>query len=335
MTPEQTVHTNHGHAGRGRRNPGHDHDHNYRSAGRRSLIIVLILLCCHMGIEIAGGILSGSLGLLAHATHMITDAVAIGLALLAMWIAERPATITRTFGYHRTEVLAVMFNALALWVLASWILYEAYQRLGEHAHGHGHEVEGVLMFAVASAGLVINLLAAWILYRSSRHSINVEGAFWHIMADLMGSIAVVVSGVLTLTFDWDLVDPILSILIAALILVSSCRLAIKVFRVLLESVPAGLDMYRLYSALEEVEGVTLVHDVHAWTITSGYDALTAHVLVDPDYQGDFAPLLRRLRRIAYQEFGIRHITMQMEQSVADCTENHHVGHLEARTHAEA
>ena len=197
---------------RSRPHAGHDHDHDYRSAGRRSLIIVLILLCCHMGIEIAGGILSGSLGLLAHATHMITDAVAIGLALFAMWIAERPATITRTFGYHRTEVLVVMFNALALWVLASWIFYEAYRRLGEHADGHGHEVEGGLMLAVASAGLVINLLAAWILYRSSRHSINVEGAFWHIVADLMGSIAVVISGVLTLAFDWDLVDPILSII---------------------------------------------------------------------------------------------------------------------------
>ena len=335
MTPEHTGHTNHGHAGRGRGNRGHDHDHDYRSAGRRSLIIVLILLCCHMGIEIAGGILSGSLGLLAHAAHMMTDVVALGLALFAMWIAERPATITRTFGYHRTEVLVVMFNALALWVLASWIFYEAYLRLSEHADGHGHEVEGALMLAVASAGLVINLLAAWILYRSSRHSINVEGAFWHIVADLLGSIAVVISGVLTLAFDWDLVDPILSILIAALILVSSCRLAIKVFRVLLESVPAGLDMYRLCSALEDVEGVTLVHDVHAWTITSGYDALTAHVLVDPDYQGAFEPLLRRLRRISYQDFGIRHITIQIDQSVADCTEYHHVGHLEARTHAEA
>ncbi len=335
MTPEQTGHTNHDHASRGRIAPGHDHGHDYRSAGRRSLIMVLILLCCHMGIEIVGGILSGSLGLLAHATHMITDAVAIGLALFAMWIAERPATITRTFGYQRTEVLAVMFNALALWVLASWIIYEAYQRLGEHADGHGHEVEGVLMLAVASAGLAINLLAAWILYRSSRHNITVQGAFWHIVADLLGSIAVVISGILTLAFDWDLVDPILSMLIAALILVSSCRLAIMVFRVLLEGVPAGLDMCRLCNSLEEVEGVTLVHDVHAWTITSGYDALTAHVVVDPDYQGELEPLLRRLRHIAYQEFGIRHITIQIEQTGADCTENHHVGHLEARTHAEA
>ncbi len=244
-------------------NAGHDHHHDYRDAGRRSLIIVLILISCHMVIEIVGGILSGSLGLLAHATHMITDAVAVGLALFAMWIAERPATITRTFGFHRTEVLAVMFNALALWVLASWIFYEAYQRFSEHAEGHGHEVEGGLMLIVASVGLAINLLSAWTLYRSSRHSIIVEGAFWHIMADLLGSVTVVISGILTLLFDWDIVDPILSVLIAILILVSSCRLAIRVFRVLLENVPAGLDMYRLCSSLEDVEGVTLVHDVHA------------------------------------------------------------------------
>ena len=169
----------------------------------------------------------------------------------------------------------------------------------------------------------------------SRHSINVEGAFWHIMADLMSSVAVVVSGVLLLLFDWDLIDPILSMLIAALILVSSCRLAIKVFRVLLESAPAHLDMYQLFSALEDVEGVTLVHDVHAWTITTGYDALTAHVLVDSNYPVELGPLLRRLRQIAYRDFGISHITIQVEQSVADCTENHHVGHLSARSRAEA
>ena len=128
---------------------------------------------------------------------------------------------------------------------------------------------------------------------------------------------------------WELVDPILSILIATLILIISCRLAIKVFRVLLENVPPGLDIYRLCSELEDVEDVTLIHDVHAWTITTGYDALTAHVLIDPEYQGEFELLQRRLRRIAYEEFGIRHITIQIEQSVADCTESHHIGHLEA------
>ncbi len=196
----------------------HEHAHDLRKTGKRTLVAVLVMLSVQLTIEIIGGIMSGSLGLLAHATHMITDAVAVALALFAMWIAERPATISRTFGFHRTEVLVVLFNALALWVLASWILYEAYGRFTDHTAGHGHEVEGSIMLIVAIGGLAINSTSAWILYRSSSNSINIEGVFWHIMADLMGSIAVVISAVITLLFDWDIVDPILSVVIAALIL---------------------------------------------------------------------------------------------------------------------
>ena len=334
MTRSQNAirHPQDGHAhtsDRGRHTRDHDHAQDLRKASRRSLIAVLVMLCIHMTIEVIGGMLSGSLGLLAHAAHMITDAVAVGLALFAMWIAEHPATIKRTFGFHRTEVLVVMFNALALWMLASWILFEAYQRFTEHAAGHGHEVEGGLMLIVASTGLVINSISALILYRSSRHSINVEGAFWHIMADLLGSVAVVISGIITLLFDWDIVDPMLSVIIAVLILITSVRLAIKVFNVLLQNVPRGVDMYRLCSALEDVEGVTLVHDVHAWTLTPGYEFFTAHVMIEPGYQSDTHLLLRRLNRIAREESGIHHITIQIEQSASDCTENHHVDHLEA------
>ena len=312
----------------------HDHGHDHRSSSKRALLIVLVLVASHMTVEIVGGILSGSLGLLAHAPICSPTPLPWAWRCSQSGLRDARQASSRTYGFHRTEVLVVMFNALALWVLASWIFYEAYRRLSEHGAAHHHEVEGATMLIVAGIGLAINAVAAWILYRSSRHSINVEGAFWHIMADLMGSVVVVVSGVLVLLFDWDLVDPILSMLIAALILVSSCRLAIKVFRVLLEATPPHLDMYRLCSALEDVEGVTLVHDVHAWSITTGYDALTAHVLIDSDYRGELDPLLRRLRQIAYQEFGIHHITIQMEQSVADCTENHHVGHLAARSRAE-
>ena len=135
--------------------------------------------------------------------------------------------------------------------------------------------------------------------------------------------------------DWDLADPIITLSIAALILVSSVRLAFRVFRVLLETVPPHLDVYRLCHALEDIEGVTLVHDVHAWTITTGYDALTAHILIDPDYPGQIEPLLRRLRQIAYDDFGIHHITLQVERSAGECTENHHVGHLAATSRADA
>ena len=175
-----------------------DHTHDYRGTSKRALLIVLGLLVTHMIIEVVGSIMSGSLGLLAHATHMLTDAVAISLALFAMWIAERPSTITRTYGYHRAEVLVVLFNALALWVLATGIAYEAYLRISDHAHGHDHEVDGAIMVIVALIGLAIHLFAAWVLRRSSRHSINLEGVFWHILADMLGGIALIVSGFLEL-----------------------------------------------------------------------------------------------------------------------------------------
>ncbi len=316
---------------------GQDHSQDLRGASKRALLIVLGLLATHLAIEIVGGILSGSLGLLAHAAHMLTDALAVCLALFAMWVAERPATITRTFGFQRVEVLAVMFNALALWVLASWICYEAYLRLNEYARGHAHEVDGGIMVVVAIIGLANHGIAAYVLHRSSRHSFNVEGVFWHIVADMLGVVAVLISGFIALFFHLHFIDPIIGIFIAFLILVSSVRLAIRVFRVLLEIVPPHLDMYRLCHELEEVPGVTLVHDVHAWTITPGYEALTAHVLVDPDYPPDqIEPLLRQMRHIIQHEYGIRHVTLQVEQSLEGCSEeNHHVGHLAARSHAEA
>ena len=302
-----------------------DHDgsaHDHREAGRRRLLIALALISGYMGVEIAAGILSGSLALLADAAHMLTDAAAIALALFAMWIANRPASIERTFGYYRTEVLAALFNVVSLWVIAGWIFFEAYHRFREVP-----EVAGGIVLVAGGAGLVVNLIAVWILRRSAGHSLNVEGAFRHVMADLMGSIGVVISGVLTLAFGWWIADPILGVLIGALILAGSWRLVGKVFRVLLEGTPAHLDMGRLCSELESVAGVTLVHDIHAWTITSGYESLTAHVLVDPDYPGELETLRRQLQQIAYKDFGIAHITIQIEQSLEGCTERHHFDHL--------
>ena len=309
----------------------HAHSHDYRAAGKRGLLIVLGLICCQIAIETTGGLISGSLGLLAHATHVVTDGVAIGLALFAMWIAERPAAITRTFGFHRIEVLVVLLNAVALCILATWIFYGAYQRFNGLSHGHEHHLDGGIMLTVALAGLAINLLAAWTLHRSSKHSINVEGAFWHVAADTAGSVAVVVSGVILLIFDWDIVDPILSVLIGVLVMVSSIRLATKVFRILLEDTPAGLDMYQLCSKIEDEDGVTLVHDVHAWTITTDYNALAAHVLVDPSFEGDVELLMHRLQRMIHEEFDVQHVTLQMEHWATECYEHHHVGHLAARS----
>lgn len=298
------------------------HTHDYREAGRRRLLIALALIASYMAVEVAAGVISGSLALLADAAHMLTDAGAIGLALFAIWIGNRPASIKRTFGYYRTEVLAALFNVVSLWVLAGWVFLEAYHRFRDVP-----EVAGGMVLVAGGIGLGVNLAAAWILRRSAEHSLNVEGAFRHVMADLMGSIGVMVSGALTLAFGWWIADPILSILIGALILVSSWRLVVNVFHVLLEGAPARIDMHSLCMALEDVEGVTLVHDIHAWTITSGYESLTAHVLVDPNYPGELETLRRRLQQIAYHDFGIAHITIQMEQSLEGCTERHHFDHL--------
>ena len=284
--------------------------------------------------EVVGGILSGSLALLADAAHMLTDAGAIALALLAMWLSNRPPTPERTFGFHRSEVLAAMVNALSLWLITGWIFWEAWSRFSE---GHAH-VEGVLMLSVGVVGLLVNIIAAWILHRQSGHSLNVEGAYWHVMADLLGSVGVVISGVLILAFNWWWVDPIASVIIGVLVLMSSWRLTLRVFRVLLDETPASLDLYAICHAIEDVPGVTLVHDVHARTVTSGYDVFTAHILIDPSHPAvaeGFAPLRNELVRLIHDDFGIAHSTLQLEHTLTGCTEDHHVGHLEATSRAAA
>ena len=321
-------HDDHGH---GHDHHDHDHAHDLRGASKKSLVLALGLISSFMFVEVIGGILSGSLALLADAAHMLTDAGAIALALFAMWIAERPASVESTFGYYRTEILAALANTLSLWLIAGWIFLEAYHRLRDTP-----EVEGPLLLGVGLAGLVVNILAAYVLHRAAGESLNAEGAFQHVMADLFGSIGVVISGGLILAFattpdsPWFIVDPLLSIGIGLLILKVSWGLFMRVFKVLLEGTPKHLDMYRICSDMEDVPGVTIIHDVHAWTITSGYDAMTAHVLVDSAQRGSEDELLTRLRGIAYGH-GIGHVTLQLEYSATDCEENHHVEHLVARS----
>ena len=311
-------HDHHGH-------DDHDHSHDYTDVNRRSLVIALTLIGGFMIAEVIGGIMSGSLALLSDAGHMITDAAAIALALVAQRMAQRDASAERTFGYRRAEVLAAMLNALSLWLIAAWVFFEAYHRIRDVP-----DVEGGLLLVVGVLGLLVNIAAAWVLHRSAEHSMNVEGAFRHVMADLMGSVGVVISGVVIITLGWTIVDPILSILIGILILASSWRLTVKVFHVLMEAVPENIDVYALCHELEEQPGVTLVHDVHVWTISSGHESFTAHVLIDPSFEGDMDELIHRMQAIARHDFGIGHITIQAEKSLAGCTERHHVGHLMAR-----
>ena len=289
-----------------------------------------MLITGYMIAEVIGGIASGSLALLADAGHMLTDAAAILMALVAIWIAQRPASIERTFGYHRTEILAALINAFSLWIIAAYIVFEAYHR----AFVEVPAIEGWWVLGIGTGGLLVNLAAAWILHGSSEHSLNVEGAMQHVIADLLGSVAVVISAILILTLEGSVaniyvVDPILSVVIALLIVWNTRHLIVRVTNVLLEGVPEHIDVYELCFEIEEVEGVTLIHDVHVWTITQGNEAFTAHILMDPSYHEDHSTALERIKEIVHSH-GIGHATIQLERSVAACTEEefHHVGHLE-------
>ena len=299
----------------------HQTNHGYRAADRRSLLIALALTSGYLVVAIAGGVLANSLSLLADALHMVTDTAAIGLALLALWMAGRPTTFTRTFGLHRAEILAALVNAVSLWAITVWIFYEAYGRFT-----HPREVEGGIMLAVGLGGLLVNLVVAWMLHRSAGHSLNVQGAFLHVIGDLLGSIAVVAGSFLIIAFGWTIADPVFGVIIGILILVSSGYLLWRVGQVLMEGVPAHLDLDQLCQGLEEVPGVVEVHDIHAWSITTGYDVLSAHVIADFANQDTYDRILHDLQDAVYRRFNLAHMTVQLESSTSGCVEDHHLEH---------
>ena len=325
---DHDAHAGHDHSGHDHSGHGHDHAHDLRGASRKSLIIALCLISTYMVAEVIGGWLSGSLALIADAGHMLTDAAAIAMALVAMWIAEKAASVEHTFGYYRTEVLAALANLFSLWLIAGWIVFEAYHRLFVEEV----EVIGWPVFIVGFGGLLINIAAAWVLHRSSEHSVNVEGALQHVIADALGSVAVIVAGAIIIISDrmgnpLHIVDPILSAVIALLIVYNTRKLIVRVMKVLLEGVPEHIDVYKLCHDIEEQEGVTIIHDVHVWTITSGSEAFTAHVLIDPSFQGSDDDLLTKIKSIIHDDYNIGHATIQLERSTMTCKEDHHVDHL--------
>ena len=293
-------------------------------ADRKSLWIGLVLVGGLTIAEAVAGFWAGSLILLAHAGHMLADAVSIGIGLVAVRFSGRSATAERTYGFHRTEVISALVNALVLWAIALAVLFEGYRRLSDTP-----EVQGGLLLVVGSIGLVVNITAVWMMHGSAQRNTTIQGVFQHMITDLLGSVAVVVAGVLVWAFDWHVSDPVLSLLIGALILSSTWRLLSKVVQVLLEGTPEHIDVYALCYQIEQLDGVTLIHDVHCWTLAPGYDAMTAHILVEPGYgSGDGRDsMLDRIRDIAYQEFNIRHITIQVETTAGRCLEAHHVDHL--------
>ena len=294
-----------------------------RSAGRSGIVAALVLIGGYMIVEAVAGFFAGSLALLAHAGHMFTDAAFLVLALVAMRFSGR-STAEHTYGFHRTEVIAALVNALALWGISVWVFIEAYRRFAVTP-----EVDSQLFLIVGLVGVVVNIAAVWTLHGSAQQNAGLESVFQHMITDLTGSVAVVVAAVLVWAFGWHGADLVVAVLVGALILMSTWRLLSRVVDVLLEGTPEHIDLYALCYKIEELEGVTVIHDVHCWTLAPGYVALTAHLLVEPGYEtdGGHESLLDKVRDIAYDEFDIQHITVQLETSANRCREAHHVDHL--------
>jgi cobalt-zinc-cadmium efflux system protein len=287
---------------------GHSHAHHADTAdARRRLALVLVLTAAFMVAEVVGGLIAGSLALLADAGHMLSDSLSLGLALLAAWAAQRPATSQRTFGYKRAEILAALVNGIALVAISIFIFVEAGRRLGDPP-----DVDGGLMLGVAAAGLAVNALGATILARSSHDNLNVSAALRHVIADLLGSVGVIVAAIVVLTTGWEHADPLVSVVIGALVLASAWPILRDSGRILLEATPKGIDAGDLGRRMRAQPGIVEVHDLHVWTITSGFPALAAHVLVATD--DDCHARRRELERMLERDFGITHTTLQVDHA---------------------
>lgn len=283
----------------------HHHHHGGSSRGRRPLALTLGLVTVYMLAELVGGWLSGSLALLADAGHMLSDAAALALSLFALWIARRPPTPRKTWGYYRIEILAALANGATLVAISVFILLEAFERFRAPA-----PVNAPLLMAVAAGGLVVNLIGLQLLSGSKDDSLNLRGAWLHVLTDALGSVQAILAGALIWGFGWTWADPAASVLIALLVIYSAWHLLRDTVGVLMEGAPRHIDVDEVRDCLAGLPGVVEVHDLHVWTITSGMESLSAHVVV-----ADGLPpcdMLTTVRSTLHDRFGIHHLTIQIE-----------------------
>jgi cobalt-zinc-cadmium efflux system protein len=275
---------------------------------RRRLAVVLALTIVYFGAELAGGLYANSLALLTDAVHMLTDIAALCLGLLTLWMSSRPATAGKTYGYLRAEILGALFNGLFLWLLVGFIWFEAAERLR-----HPPQVRGLPVIAIASAGILINSFSAWMTHggRHRESGMAVRAVFIHVVSDLLGSIGVLISGLLTYFTGWDTADPAVSIFIGCLIIYGSWGLIREGVDILMESVPANIDLDELRKDLLAVDGAEEVHDLHVWSLTSHQFALSAHAVVS--HNADHDRVLSDMSALLERKFNIHHITVQLER----------------------
>jgi cobalt-zinc-cadmium efflux system protein len=282
----------------------------------RPLAITLALTTTFMVVEVIGGLITGSLALLADAGHMLSDSASLALALFAFWLSGRPATPERSFGYKRVEILAALANGVTLVAISIWIFIEAFRRFSEPT-----EVLGGWMMVVAVIGLVVNLIGAFILSRSEGESLNLEGALRHVLADVAGSVGAIAAALIIIFTGWVYADPIISVIIGVLVLGSSWKLLRDSVNILLEASPRNIDPQAVGESMAAAEGVREIHDLHIWTITSGFPALAAHVLVGREE--NCHARRRDLETVLKRKFGIEHTTLQVD----------HVGDHEGELHS--
>jgi cobalt-zinc-cadmium efflux system protein len=294
---------------------GHAHHHGARSSDRRRLALTLVLAAAYMVAEAVGGVLTGSLALLADAGHMLSDAAALGLSLFAIWISQRPTNARRTWGYHRTEILAALANGAALVAISGWIIAEAMARLL-----HPTPVAGGTLMGIAAGGLAVNLIGLKILSGGSSDNLNVRGAWLHVLTDALGSVQAIAAGALIQAFGWIWADPVASLLISLLVIYSAWSLLRETLGVLMEGTPTHIDLDEVRDVLACVPGVRGVHDLHVWTITSGMEALSAHLVSDGS--SPYGTVLSRVQVTLHERFGIDHATVQIEPEHCE----QHAGH---------
>lgn len=295
---------------------GHSHGDGIPSAAgkhRKPLYAALGLTLTYMTAEIVGGVWTGSLALIADAAHMATDAGGLALALFAIYFAQKAANSQKTYGYLRTEILAALVNAVVLLLLTIYILYEAYLRFLSPP-----EILGGPMLAVAAVGLVVNLVSMKLLSAGSSESLNVQGAYFEVFSDMLGSVGVIAAALTVMFTGWTLADPIIGAGIGLFIVPRTWRLLNQAVHILMEGVPADVNLAELEGALLQIPGVTAIHDLHVWTITSGVNSLTAHVVV-ADMKGSAAVLIAA-KSVLHERFKIEHATVQIEDEAIRSSE---------------
>ncbi|MGE7767183.1 cation diffusion facilitator family transporter [Peribacillus sp. NPDC096540] len=295
---------------------GHGHHHHHHSENKKALLASFLLISTFMVVEVIGGFMTNSLALLSDAGHMLSDAAALGLSYTAIKLGEKKATQTKSYGYKRFEIIAACLNGLTLIVISVFIFFEAIRRFVNPP-----EVQSLGMLMISIIGLLVNIIAAWILMSGDKDdNLNVRSAFLHVIGDMLGSVGAIAAALLIYFFDWGIADPIASVVVAILIIISGSRVVRDSFHILMEGTPDQVDMKEVKTSLKELPNVSDIHDLHIWTITSGFLTMSCHIVIDEN--GNHDTVLAEAQKLLHDQFGIEHSTIQVERQEVGCPNPH-------------